>query len=193
MEADSAGDVTRLLSAWSAGDQSALEQMIPLVYRELHQRAEGYMAREAFEHTLQTTALVNEVYLRLVDLRQRSWQNRAQFFAVCAKIMRHILVDVARSRKAKRRGGGRRVPLDEALTVCSESPEGMLAIDNALTTLSTFDFRKSRVVELRFFGGLDVEETAAVLKVSQQTVLRDWKVAKVWLVRHMKSGAGRAT
>ena len=193
MEADSVGDVTRLLSAWSAGDESALGQMLPLVYRELHLRAEGYMAREASAHTLQTTALVNEVYLRLIDLRQQSWQNRAQFFAVCAKIMRHILVDVARSRKAERRGGGHRVPLDEALTVCGESPELVLEIDNALKTLSTFDYRKSRVVELRFFGGLDVEETSAVLKISQQTVMRDWKMAKVWLVRHLKSGAGRAT
>lgn len=187
MEEKSVGEITRLLNAWSLGDETALEHIIPLLYGELHERAERYMAHEPPGHMLQTTALINEVYLRIVDLRNRNWQNRAHFLAVCAQIMRHILVDFARARSAQRRGGGRGVALDEALTVCSESPQRMIAIDDALKSLSTFDARKSRVVELRFFGGLGVEETAEVLKVSPETVTRDWRTAKAWLAREIRN------
>jgi len=186
MGADSAGDITRLLSAWNSGDKTALERIIPLVYRELHERAERCMAHEPPGHTLQTTALINEVYLRLVGLQRRNWRNRTHFLAVCAQIMRRILVDFARSRNAQRRGGGRGLALDEALMVCSESSQRIIAIDDALKSLSTFDARKSRVVELRFFGGLDVQETAEVLKVSPETVARDWKMAKAWLTREIE-------
>src|SRR5580704_72107 len=150
MTEDSVGDITRLLSAWSSGDETALERIMPMVYGELHDRAQRCMAHEPSGHTLQTTALVNEVYLRVVELRHRNWQNRAHFLAVCAQIMRRILVDFARSRNAQKRGGGRGLALDEALTVCSESPQRIIAIDDALKSLSIFDARKSRVVELRF-------------------------------------------
>ena len=187
MARDSGGDVTQLLSAWSSGDETALEQIIPLVYRELHLRAERYMAAEQSGHTLQTTALVNEVYLRLIDLPQRNWENRAHFLAICAQLMRRILVDFARSRNSQKRGGGpRNLPLDEALTVCGEAPQEIIKVDDALKNLSTFDARKSRVVELRFFGGLGVEETAEVLKVSPETVMREWKMAKIWLIREIR-------
>jgi len=181
-----AGDVTGLLKAWGAGNEGALEKLAPLVYQELRQRARRYMANERTGHTLQTTALVHEVYLRLVDTPQCNWQNRTHFYAVCAQLMRRILVDFARSRNYQKRGGGApHLPIEEALTVCQECPSQIVAVDEALKNLAQVDKRKSRVVELRFFGGLSVEETAEVMQVSADTVLRDWKMAKVWLLREM--------
>jgi len=176
--------VTQLLKAWSQGDEAALEQLAPLVEHELHSLARKYMRREQPGQTLQTTALVNEVYLRLIDAQQVSWQNRAHFFAVSARIMRRILTDFARSRHYQKRGGGAvHVSWNEALAVSQEPDADIVALDDALNELASLDARKAQVVELRFFGGLSVEETAEVLKVSQQTVLRDWKFAKSWLLR----------
>ncbi len=184
-------EVTVLLQAWSAGDAEALEKLTPLVYRELHRAARHYMAGERTGHTLQATALIDEVYLRLIDARRMDWQNRAHFFGVCAQLMRRILTDFARSRRYQKRGGGAEVmPFDEALVVGPEPNRDMVALDDALKRLSLVDERKSRVVELRFFGGLDVKETAEVLRVSIETVMRDWKLAKVWLLRDL-SGAKR--
>jgi RNA polymerase sigma factor (TIGR02999 family) len=181
-------DVTALLQAWSAGDKAALDKLAPLVYDELHRTAHRYMAGERAGHTLQTSALVNEVYLRLVKVSEVNWQNRAHFFAVCARMMRRILTDFARSRRYIKRGGNAaRVPLDEALFAGHELPAGIVALDDALKALAGFDERKSRVVELRFFGGLSVEETAEVLRVSAETVLRDWKLAKAWLLRQLST------
>jgi RNA polymerase sigma factor (TIGR02999 family) len=178
--------VTQLLKAWSQGEISALEKIIPLVYRELHGMAHRYMAHERPGHTLQTTALVHEAYVRLVDSSQASFENRAQFFAVCAQVMRRILVDWARSRQAQKRGGEvRPLELDEALVVGEKPGHDFVALDDALKALTALDARKGQVVELRFFGGLSVEETAAVLKVSPQTVMRDWKFAKSWLRREL--------
>src|SRR5450631_3788510 len=177
MEASS-HEVTVLLQAWSAGDEAALQKLTPLVYQELHRAARRYMAGERSGHTLQATALVNEVYLRLVDARGKDWQNRAHFFAVCAQLMRRILIDFARSRLYKKRGAGAaHLPLDEALVVSSRPDGNLVALDEALKRLSQVDERKGRVVELRFFGGLDVKETAEVLKVSDETIMRDWKFA----------------
>jgi RNA polymerase sigma factor (TIGR02999 family) len=168
------GNVTQLLLAWSDGDRAALDKLTPLVYAELHRLAKRYMQRESPGHTLQTTALVNEAYLKLVDASRVHWQNRAHFFGVAAQIMRHILVDFARSRRNQKRGGDlRRVSFDRALMVSEERSADLLALDDALKTLELIDHRKSQVVELRFFGGLSVEETAEVLKVSPDTVLRD--------------------
>ena len=182
----SAHEVTQLLRAWSGGDQEALEKLTPLVYEELHRAAHGYMVQERPGHTLQTTALINEVYLRLVDVREVSWQDRTHFLAVCARLMRRVLTDFARSRGYLKRGGDSpRVALDEALLVSREPPADLLALDDALNALAAFDPRKSEVVELRFFGGLSVEEMAAVLKVSPETVKRDWKLARVWLLEEM--------
>jgi RNA polymerase sigma factor (TIGR02999 family) len=182
----SAHQVTQLLQAWSEGEQSALEKLIPLVYDELHRMAQQYMAQERPEHTLQATALVNEAYVRLVDSAYKSWQSRSQFFAVCAQAMRRILVDWARSRRATKRGGDiRPVELDEALTVADAPGKDLVALDEALNALAAMDLRKSRVVELRYFGGLSVEETAEVLKVSTDTVLRDWNLARSWLRREL--------
>jgi RNA polymerase sigma factor (TIGR02999 family) len=179
-------EVTQLLLAWSDGDNSALEKLIPLVYDELRRLARRYMVRERSGHTLQTTALVNEAYLRMVDLKEVQWQNRAHFFAVSAQLMRHILVDFARSRGYKKRGGGTvQIPIDDALDVSTHEPSDLIALDDALNSLAEIDARKSKVVEMRFFGGLSVEETAHVLKVSPETVMRDWKMAKVWLLREI--------
>ena len=190
MSQNAAGEVTRLLKAWSSGDESALDKLVPLVYQELHLRAKRYMSNERSARTLQTTALVNEVYLRLVDLPHRNWENRTHFLAVCAQLMRRILVDFARSRNYQKRGGGvENLPLEEALTVWSESPLQIIAVDDALKGLARVDARKSRVVELRFFGGLGVEETAEVLKISPEAVMRDWKIAKVWLLRELSAQA----
>jgi RNA polymerase sigma factor (TIGR02999 family) len=186
MAPPSVHEVTQLLQAWSEGDRRALEELIPLVYEELHKVAHGYMAHEPPDHTLQTTAVVNEAYLRLVNFRQCSWQNRAHFFAVCAKLMRQILIDFARSRRYLKRGGANpHIPLEQALVASCEEPADLLALDDALQRLAAQDPRKSQVVELRFFGGLSVEETAEVLKVSAETVMRDWKVAKVWIFREL--------
>jgi RNA polymerase sigma factor (TIGR02999 family) len=179
-------EVTQLLQAWSGGEESAFEKLVPLVYSELHRLARRYMAREQPGHTLQVTALVNEAYLRLVDSPQANWQNRAHFFAVCAQVMRRILVDRARSRRARKRGLG--IPaleLDEALVVAQGRSTDLVALDDALKDLAALDQRKGQIVELRFFGGLSVEETAEVLKVSKDTVMRDWKLAKSWLRREL--------
>lgn len=187
MLSSSGQDVTRLLKAWSAGDGSALEKLIPLVYEELHRAARRYMAGERPEHTLQTTALINEAYLRLVDLQHITWQNRAQFFGICAQLMRRILVDFARSRAAKKRGSdGTHFSLDEELLVSAEPRADLIALDDALKALAEIDERKSWVIELRFFGGLSVQQTAAVLNVSEETVKRDWRLAKVWLLREFR-------
>jgi RNA polymerase sigma factor (TIGR02999 family) len=187
MAGSSAHEVTQLLRAWNEGEQSALEKLMPVVYDELHRMAQGYMAHEGPGHTLEATALVNEACLRLVDSAPTSWQNRAHFFAVCAQAMRRILVDWARSRQAMKRGGEMRpLKLDEALAVAGTPGKDLVALDEALKALAAVDPRKSQVVELRFFGGLSVEETAEVLKVSSDTVRRDWKVAKSWLQREMR-------
>jgi RNA polymerase sigma factor (TIGR02999 family) len=183
MTSPRAGEVTQLLQAWGDGDSLALEKLTPLVYTELRRAARRHMAREPSGHTLQATALVNEVYLRLVDFRLASWQNRAHFFAICAKLMRRILVDSARRRQHLRRGGGApHVDLREALIVSPEPPAGLVALDDALQSLSAIDPRKGQVVELRYFGGLSVKESAEALKVSEDTVLRDWRLAKMWLL-----------
>jgi RNA polymerase sigma factor (TIGR02999 family) len=184
-------EITRLLQAWGDGDESALEKLTPLVYGELHQVAQRYMAHEPPGHSLQTTALINEVYLRLVNLRDLSWQNRAHFFAVCAKLMRRILTDFARSRRNLKGGG--KVPhfsLDEACVVSQDPRPELVALDETLNRLGAMDLRKSQVVELRFFGGLSVEETAEVLKVSSDTVQREWKMAKLWLLRQLGGEGG---
>jgi RNA polymerase sigma-70 factor, ECF subfamily len=179
-------EVTELLQAWSAGDESALEKLAPLVYDELHRTAHRYMVREQTGHTLQTTALVNEVYMRLVKVREVSWQGRTHFFAVCARMMRRILTDFARSRRYLKRGGcAVHLPFDEELFPGSEPHSDIVALDDALNALADVDRRKSQVVELRFFGGLSVEETAHVLGVSVETVQRDWRLSKVWLLREM--------
>ena len=191
MDATSPADVTRLLQAWSQGETSALEKLTPLVYKELHRLAHRYMSFENPGHTLQTTALVNEAYLRLVSNRA-TWQNRAHFFAISAQLMRQILVDFARSRHQWKRGGKvQRVSLDEALVSAEEPGADLVALDDALKALAVVDPRKSRVVELRFFGGLSIEETAEVMKVSDLTVSRDWKLAKLWLLREMSHGEKR--
>ena len=180
-------EVTQLLQAWSAGEPGALEKLTPLVYKELHRLAKRYMAHEHSGHTLQTTALVNEAYLRLVGSSQVSWQDRTHFFAVSAQVMRHILVDFARSRRYQRRGGGgERVSLEEGVVVSRQQSGAVVAVDEALKVLEAVDRRKSQVVELRFFGGLSVEETAQALGVSPETVLRDWRLAKAWLLRELR-------
>jgi RNA polymerase sigma-70 factor (ECF subfamily) len=182
-------DVTQLLQAWSRGEEKALEALIPLIYRELRQRAHRYMGRERAGHTLQTSALINEAYLRLVGAAPVAWESRSHFFAIAARMMRRILVDHARTRRSLKRGGnGRPVSLDEELLVSPSPDRDLVSLDDALNALAALDARKVRVVELRFFGGLSVEETAEVLKVSPQTVLRDWKLARVWLLREMKRG-----
>lgn len=180
--------MTQLLLAWGGGDQGAFEQLIPLVHAELRRLARREMGRERSGHTLQPTALVNEAYLRLVDLRQIAWQNRAHFFAMAARSMRRILVDAARSRQYQKRGGdAQKVTLDVTLLAGAERAKDVVALDDALEALAQIDPRKGQVVELRFFGGLSVDEAAAVLKISAATVMRDWKVAKVWLLRELKN------
>ena len=187
----SPAQVTGLLLAWGNGDEAALEQLIPLVHTELRRIARRHMAHEHAGHTLQATALVNEAYLRLVDVRQMKWQNRAHFFAMSARLMRRVLVDFARSRRYQKRGGGaQKVSLDEALIVSSERGDDLVALDDAITALAAVDSRKAQVVEMRFFGGLSVEESAEALHVSVDTVMRDWKLAKAWLLRELKGQAG---
>ena len=182
-------EVTCLLKAWGQGDQGALDRLIPLVHQELRRLAHRYMAGERSGHTLQTTALVNEAYLRLVDCARVRWQDRAHFFAVSASLMRRVLVDFARSRGYRKRGAGARpVTLDENLALGPPQSPDLVALDDAMEALAAVDPRKSKVVELKFFGGLTVEEIAEVLRVSPQTVLRDWKLAKSWLLREMKRG-----
>jgi RNA polymerase sigma-70 factor, ECF subfamily len=183
-------EITVLLQAWRAGDDRALERLTPKVYRELHRAARGCMGAERDDHTLQPTALINELYLRLAGLQHVDWQNRAHFFALCARQMRRILTDLARTRLAEKRGGGAYVvSLDGAPEIPSTSRDDVLAIDDALNALARVDERKSKVVEFRFFGGLSVEETAEVLQVSQDTVARDWRLAKAWLLREMSGAA----
>lgn len=175
-------EVTRLLVAWSEGNQSALEALTPLVHEELRRLAHHYMRLEQPGHTLQTTALVNEVFLKLIDQKRVEFANRARFFALAATLMRHILVDHARDRKQLKRGGGaRKVSLDDALIVSEDRNEDLLALDESLRRLSAIDERKGKVVELRFFGGLSVEETAEALGISAVTVMREWSMAKAWL------------
>lgn len=182
--------VTELLVAWRAGDESALERLIPLVHDELHRLARRQMRRERDGHTLQTTALVNEAYLRLVDLSGVRWQDRAHFFAMSARLMRRILVDHARSRHYLKRGGdARRLTFDEGLAVAADPRADLVALDDALQALARLDPRKSQVVELRYFGGLSVDETAEVLHVSPETVMRDWRLAKAWLLRELTGHA----
>jgi RNA polymerase sigma factor (TIGR02999 family) len=182
-------EITQLLRAWSAGDEEALDRLTPLVYRELHRAAQRYMARQQPDHTLQATALVNEVYLRLVAFKEVSWGDRTHFFAVCAQLMRRILTDWARGQQFLKRGKGAwHVCFDEALVVSPERGPDLVALDEALKALSDVNSRRSQVVELRFYGGLSVEETAGVLKVSPETVMRDWKLAKLWLLREMSGG-----
>ena len=189
MSESAPSEISLLLEAWSRGDQSAFERLVSLVYGELHRLAHRYMAREQPGRTLQTTALVNEAYLRLVDANQVQWQNRAHFFAISAQVMRRILVDFARSRGYQKRGGNlRKVSFDEAVAVSPEPDPDLIELDDALGALAAIDPRKAKVVELRFFGGLSVEETAEVLKVSPDTVMRDWRLAKVWLARELKHG-----
>jgi len=183
MDPIASAEITRLLKAWGGGDAAALERLTPAVYQELRRRARGYMRHQAPGNTLQTTALVNEAYLHLVDAAGVNWQDRAHFFAVCARIMRGILVDSARARGSVRRGGG--TPRGRCSNLTSERDRELVAVDDALKLLAEMDPRKARVIELRFFGGLSVEETAEVLKLSPQSVMRDWKLAKAWLTREM--------
>jgi RNA polymerase sigma factor (TIGR02999 family) len=184
------GEISMLLRAWSGGDQRALERLTPIVYNELHTLARRYMSRERSGHSLQTTALVNEAYMRLVDYKRMQWQNRAHFFAVSAQVMRRILVDHARRHNLKRGGGVQRVSLEEAAVVGGDEDVDLVALDDAMNALAQVDPRKVQVVEMRFFGGLSVEETASVLKISTITVKRDWRAAKAWLYREL---TGRST
>ena len=181
--------VTQLLQAWSSGDEAAIAQLMPLVEAELRRVARAYMGRERKGHTLQATALVNEAFLRLADARDIGWQDRAHFVGISARLMRRVLVDHARARDARKRGGGaQKVSIDEAMDVPVAEPEfDMVALDRALDAFAAVDARKSRVVELRFFGGLSVEETSEVLHVSTDTVKRDWRLAKLWLRRELKA------
>lgn len=182
--------ITQLLGSWKSGNQAALEELMPLIYVELHKRARGLMRKERAGHTLQPTALINEAYIRLVDAGQVAIENRSDFFAICANLMRQILVDLARSRKAVKRGGEViPITLNEMLIGAKEQDGDLIALDDALRALETLSPRQARVVELRYFGGLSVEETATMLKISAETVMRDWKVAKVWLLRELGKNA----
>jgi RNA polymerase sigma factor (TIGR02999 family) len=186
MGAPSQQQITQMLVDWGNGDQAALEKLTPLVYDELHRRARRYMQKERSGHTLQTSALVNEAYIRLIDWKNVPWQNRAHFFAVSAQLMRRILVDFARSRNyAKRSGAARNIPIEEATVISREKSAVVVALNDALDSLARLNERQSRVVELRFFGGLELEEIAEVLKVSVGTVRRDWSLARAWLHREL--------
>jgi len=182
-------DITALLVDWNNGDKSAIDRLLPLVERELHRLAHSYMRREDPDHTLQTTALINETYLRLIDQRKVQWQNRAHFFGIAAQIMRRILLNYARDQNRLKRGGRTiHVSLSEAMVMPAEKDREIIALNDALTRLEAIDERKSKVVELRYFGGLTVPEVAEVLKVSEITVMRDWAFAKAWLSREMQNG-----
>src|SRR5215470_4845784 len=192
MTAPSTHEITGLLVAWGNGDQEALDQLTPLVYQELHRLAEHYMKGERSGHILQTTALVNEVYLRLIDWKNVEWQNRAHFFGVSARLMRHILVNFARKRLTAKRGGADvQVSLSEAANMTSAQNLDLVALDDALNALAALDPRQSQVIEMRFFGGLSINETAEALKVSPGTVRRDWSLAQAWLRRELKRGDDR--
>ena len=180
-------EITQLLAEWSNGNQTVLDKLYPLVYDELHKMAQRYMNRERPGHTLQTTALINEAYVRLVDQKQVHWQNRAHFFAISAQIMRRILIDHARRRDyAKRGGGAQKISLDETAIMAVEPASGLVLLDEALNRLGEIDPRRSQVVELRYFGGLNNEEIAGVLKISENTVTRDWNMARAWLYQELK-------
>lgn len=184
-------DLTRLLLAWGDGDREALDRLMPLVYAELHGLARRYLRGQRRDVGLQTTALVNEAYLRLIDAGRVQWQNRAHFFGISARLLRQILVDIARSRDTQKRGGhARHVPLEEALAAGPAPDEDLVALDEALKELAAFDARKAEVVELRFFGGLTLEEAAEALDVSPETIKRDWRLARSWLRRRLEGGAG---
>ncbi len=181
-------DVTELLEDWSGGDNDALKQLMPLVYDELHRMAKRYMNSQPSGNTLQTTALIHEAYLKLAGGREKQFANRAHFFAVAANAMRHILVDHARSRQSEKRGGAvQKISLDDAPVISTERAAEIVALDDALKNLFRADKRKGRVVELRYFGGLSIDETAEVLKISPETVLRDWRFAKTWLLRELSN------
>jgi RNA polymerase sigma factor (TIGR02999 family) len=183
-------ELTQLLGQWTGGDGEALDQLLPLVYEELRRMAYRQMAQERADHTLQATALVNEVYLKLKDRRAAQWKNRAQFFAVAAQMMRHILVDYARQHaRAKRGGGAQQVTLDEAMLISNDKTDEMLALDDALQKLERFDKRKSQVAVMRFFAGLSAEETAEALSISVETVTRDWRLARAWLRNELDATA----
>lgn len=184
------GEISILLRAWTDGDASALEKLTPIVYNELHAMARRYMKREQAGHSLQTTALVNEAYLKLVDCNKMKWQNRAHFFAISANLMRRILVEHARRHNMKRGGAAQHVALDEASIVGGGRHSDLVALDDAMNALARLDPRKVQVVEMRYFGGLSVEETAEVLKVSAVTVMRDWSTAKAWLYGELTGGQG---
>jgi len=187
MLGDIPGEVTRLLGEWGAGDREALNELMPLVYDELRRVAHHHMAHERPGHTLQATELVNEVYLKLKDARGSRWQNRGQFFAVAAQMMRFILVDYARRHaRAKRGGGEHRVTLDEAMVVSEDKSDEMLALDEALQKLEQFDKRKSQIATMRFFAGLTIEQTAEALSISPETVMRDWRLARAWLQNELE-------
>ena len=182
-------EITQLLAEWSEGNQAALDKLYPLVYRELRRLAHGYLRRERRGHTLQTTALINEAYLRLVDQKHVHWANRSHFFGISAQIMRRILIDHARRYDYSKRGGGaQRISLDEAALVAKERGRALLMLDEALNSLAKIDPRRSRVVELRYFGGLNNEEIAGVLKISENTVTRDWNMARAWLYQELNRG-----
>jgi RNA polymerase sigma factor (TIGR02999 family) len=186
MAAPSSHEVTLMLQAWGKGDTSALERLTPLVEAELRRLAHHYLAQERSDHTLQTTALINEAWLRLIDWKQVTWQNRAHFFGVSARLMRYILVDFARERKQQKRGAGApHVSLDQAAAVTAERHDDLVALDDALHTLARYDARKCQIVELRFFGGLTVEETAEVMSLSPITIIREWNKAKAWLYQEL--------
>jgi RNA polymerase sigma factor (TIGR02999 family) len=190
MTGPSPSEITQLLHAWRGGDSQALERLTEVVYHELHRMAQRYMARERDGHTLQTTALIGEVYVRLVKVNEVEWHDRAHFFAVCAQLMRRILTDFARSHGYQKRGAGApHIPLDEALVISAEPKIDLVSLEQALTRLGETDLRKSKVVEMRFFGGLTVEQTAEVLQISPETVTRDWNVARAWLLRELDGGA----
>src|SRR5690348_6199775 len=186
--ASDSANVTELLRAWGKGDRSALDQLTVIVYQELRRLAKHYLRRERTGHTLQTSALVNEAYMRLVDYARMQWQDRAHFFAVSAQLMRRILVDHARRRNLKRGAGVQHISLEEAATIGAPVPDDLLALDEAINQLAHFDPRKARIVELRFFGGLSVDEIAQALNISSVTVMRDWSTAKAWLYREMTRG-----
>jgi RNA polymerase sigma-70 factor, ECF subfamily len=189
MNQNASTNITQLLQNWRLGDQSALDRLMPLVHSELHRLAHHYMLREQRDHPLQTTALVNEAYIRLIDAKNIDWKDRSHFFAISASIMRRVLVDFARARNSdKRRIDLPKLELNEALTVSTSRSGNIVALDDALTALASFDPRSAKVVELRFFGGLTVEETAEVLNISDKTVMRDWEMAKIWLMREIKRG-----
>jgi RNA polymerase sigma factor (TIGR02999 family) len=190
MATRSAHEVTELLQAWSAGDREALERLTPIVHAELHRIAKRYISRERPGHTLQTTALVNEAYVRLIDWKNVRWQNRAHFFGVSAQLMRRILVDFARRRPHLKNMEIRHVAIDEAFIVSTQRDADLVALDEALTALAEIDERKARIVELRFFGGLSFEEAAEVLNLSKITIVREWNKAKVWLFRELSLKAG---